>query len=347
MDYREFINQIKYDLPERLSGELEGAAVNEIQVNRLQGLSYEGLRIMPEGSIMGLTMDMQPYFQLLSDGMSYENVLDRIADTAVSVYIDRPVLTAEALGSYETVKDKLMVQLIGREGNEEMLQTIPHHSLEDMEIVYRLHFQNTAIGRTSALVTNALLEQYGITAEQLRRDAFVSAPAHDPAEFKTMAEVLNELMGTEVIPEGELPLYVASNQERLHGAGVITYPGFMEKAAERLGGDFYILPSSLHEVILVPDTFEISAEELQNMVQSINAEQVEPKDRLSDYVYHYDSKEKLFERTDKYESRKLDKELNKERPSSSVLNALRSNQKECSEKSHKNTSVHRREETVL
>lgn len=347
MEYREFMEQIKKDLPERLSGTLEGAVVNTTQVDKLQGRSYEGLSIVPEGSMIGLTMDLQPYFQMLNDGMPYENIVEQIADRASGTYADRPAVTAESIGSYEAVKDKLMIQLIGREGNEGMLRTIPHHSIEDMEIVYRLRVQDTEMGLASALVTNSMLGHYGITAEQLRQDAFASAVSHTPFEIKTMAEVLNELMGAEIIPQDELPMYVASNKERLHGAGVIAYPEFMKEASKRLGGDFYVLPSSIHEVILIPDTPDVSVLELQGIVQSVNVEQVAPEERLSNHIYHYDSKEKLFERTDKYENRKLNQEQERESSRSSVLDALRSNQKDCSERPHKNTAVIRRDVAAL
>lgn len=347
MEYREFMEQIKKDLPERLFGILEGATVDTTQVDKLQGRSYEGLSIVPDGSMIGVTMDLQPYYQMLNDGISYENIMEQIADRAAGAYADRPAVTAEDIGSYEAVKDKLMIQLIGREGNEEMLQTIPHHSIEDMEIVYRFHVEDTEMGRASALVTNSMLEHYGITVGQLQQDAFASAVSLAPFEIKTMAEILNELMGAEIIPKDELPIYVASNQERIHGAGVIAYPEFMEEAAKRLGGDFYVLPSSIHEVLLVPDTPDVSAVELQKMVQSVNMEQVAPEERLSDHVYHYDSKEKLFERTDKYESRKLNQEQERESSRSSVLDALRSNQKDCSERPHKNTAVIRRDAAAL
>ena len=135
MEYREFMEQIKKDLPERLFGTLEGATVDTTQVDRLQGCSYEGLSIVPDGSMIGLTMDLQPYFQMFSNGISYENIVEQIADRAAGAYADRPAVTAEDFGSYEAVKDKLMIQLIGRKGNEEMLKTIPHHPIEDMEIV--------------------------------------------------------------------------------------------------------------------------------------------------------------------------------------------------------------------
>lgn len=203
------------------------------------------------------------------------------------------------------------------------------------------------MGLSSALVTNSMLGHYGITAEQLRQDAFASAVSHTPFEIKTMAEVLNELMGAEIIPEDAMPMYVASNKERIHGAGVIAYPEFMEEAAKRLGGDFYVLPSSIHEVILIPDTPDVSVLELQGIVQSVNVEQVAPEERLSNHIYHYDSKEKLFERADKYENRKLNQEQERESSRFSVLDALRSNQKDCSERPHKNTAVIRRDVAAL
>lgn len=347
MEYREFMEQIKKDLPERLSGTLEGATVDTTQVDKLQGRSYEGLSIVPDGSMIGVTMDLQPYYQMFNDGISYENIMEQIADRAAGAYADRPAVTAEDIGSYEAVKDKLMIQMIGREGNEEMLRTIPHHPIEDMEIVYRFHVQDTEMGMASALVTNSMLEHYGITAGQLQQDAFASAVSLAPFEIKTMAEILNELMGTEIIPEDAMPMYVASNTERIHGAGVIAYPEFMEVAAKQLGGDFYVLPSSIHEVILVPDSPDVSAVELQRMVQSVNMEQVAPEERLSNHVYHYGSKERLFERTDRYESRKLNQEQERESSRSSVLDALRSNQRDCAERPHKNTAVIRRDAAAL
>ena len=94
MDYREFMEQVKKDLPEQLSGVLEGAAVDTTQVDKLQGRSYEGLRIVPEGSIIGLTMDLQPYFQMFNDGISYENIVEQIADRAAGAYAVRPAVNS-------------------------------------------------------------------------------------------------------------------------------------------------------------------------------------------------------------------------------------------------------------
>lgn len=124
---------------------------------------------------MGMTMDMQPYFQMVQEGIPYETVLENAADTAVGRYEGRPDISLEEIGTYAAVRDHLTVQLVGKEKNEEMLRQIPHHDLEDMSVIYRLQIRSDGYGEASITVTNTMLEQYGVTAEQLHRDAVESA----------------------------------------------------------------------------------------------------------------------------------------------------------------------------
>lgn len=81
----------------------------------------------------------------------------------------------------------------------------------------------------------------------------------------------------------------------------------MDQAAEKLGGDFYILPSSIHEILLVPDNGDKAADDLRDMVREVNATQVSPEEKLTDNVYHYDSKEHIFELAKKFEARQQKK----------------------------------------
>ena len=98
-------------------------------------------------------------------------------------------------------------------------------------------------------------------------------------------------------------MYVASVPDKTHGAGVLAYQDFMDQAAERAGGDFFILPSSIHEVLIVPDNGRMDLQSLENMVKEVNATQVQPSEKLTDSVYHYDSKEKVFELGEKFVQR--------------------------------------------
>ena len=124
-------------------------------------------------------------------------------------------------------------------------------------------------------------------------------------------------------------MFVAGVSDNIHGAGVIAYPNFFEDAAEKLGGDFYVLPSSIHEVLLVRDNGEMTAKDLEAMVREVNATQVAPEEQLTDHVYHYDSKEHVFEMADKFEERQAERDT-EERDSDkgSLLDDLKAKKEE-------------------
>ena len=101
---------------------------------------------------------------------------------------------------------------------------------------------------------------------------------------------------------------VASVEGNVHGAGVLAYENFMEKASERVGGEsFFILPSSIHELLIVPDNGIMDLRHLESMVREVNATTVDPSEKLTDNVYHYDAKEKVFELGEKYVGRQAAK----------------------------------------
>lgn len=201
------------------------------------------------------------------------------------------------LADYSKMKELLTLQLLSSDGNGYKLDDVPYRKVEDMNLVYRFDLGDTENGRASILVTNDMLRRYGIDEEQLHQDAMAATANNRPASLRTMGDVLSglEMEGT--------PLWVASVDGGMNGACVIQYPGFLDQAAKMLGGDFFVLPSSIHEVLLYQDDGTIGRKDLEEMVQSINESEVAPADRLSDFVYHYDSKERVFENARSFEAR--------------------------------------------
>ena len=245
------------------------------------------------------------------------------------------------------------MEVVSAEKNAELLESVPHERMEDMAVVYRFVLDQTDSGNGTILVTNQLLEQYGITKEQLRADAMENAPEIRPSEIRGMSEVMSELapgLIPEVAPEDE-QMFVASVPDKIHGAGVIAYPNFMEDAAEKMGGDFFVLPSSVHEVLLVKDNGEMTAKELENMVKEVNATQVEPEDQLTDHVYHYDSKNHIFEMADKFEERQHEAEHEAPADKDSVLDDLKEKKQEIAKKAPAKDAAektaHKKQETSL
>lgn len=227
---------------------------------------------------------------------------------------------------YGQVKSSLFVDVVGTERNQEMLSDAPHTNFEDLSMVYRIRFPVGEDGFGSVLVSNSMLERFGVDKEQLHRDALENAPQIRPAAVRTMGSVLGMPGGS--AGDGDAQLYVVTTEDMYKGAAAIFYPGMMQACDRMLAQDYYILPSSVHEVLLLPDDGKVQAEELQRMVTEINGMVVEPHEQLTDSVYHYDSKERVFELGSKYEARRDAVGTEQEKPAS-VLGDLRDRQKEA------------------
>ena len=105
-----------------------------------------------------------------------------------------------------------------------------------------------------------------------------------PYELKTMKAVIQELTDTESEDKEDV-MYVLSNRSRSYGAAAILYKGRLEGIGE-------YLPSSVHEVIIIPQSAAPGQEELSDLVTEINTTQVDAEEVLSNHAYYYDRKKK-------------------------------------------------------
>ena len=156
------------------------------------------------------------------------------------------------------------------------------------------------------LITNEMMKEYGVTQEQIHEDAMKSSPRVMVPEVSSIGVLIDEIyqknilmltpdereMLLETLQESsEMPtFFVVTNTERVNGAGVIFYPEFMDNMGELLGNNFFILPSSIHQMLILPDDGQVDAEMLRDMVKEVNATQVAPAERLTNDVYHFDTK---------------------------------------------------------
>lgn len=309
MNYEDFKEQFEADLRQNLEDRGIKADFSEHHVEKLNS-SYDALSVTPEGGNVGVNANLDTIYQAIEDGRDYSEVLSKATDSLVASIQNMPQIDVADLTNYEEMKHKLSMQVVSADRNAEMLEKVPHEQMEDMAVVYRLVLSEGKDESSTVLVTNDLMEQFGITHEQLHEDAMVNAPEIRPAQIRGMTETMNELMGPGMVPEidpADEMMFVAGVPNQMNGAGVIAYPNFFEDAAEKLGGDYFVLPSSIHEVLLVKDTGEMNARDLEAMVREVNATEVAPDERLTDHVYHYDSKDHVFEMADKFEERQAEK----------------------------------------
>ena len=343
MDFEEFKENFTEDVKNDLYEKGIDATVTQNHVEKMNE-SYDAITVTPEGSNVGVNINVDKFYEAYNNGdIDYNQVVDKAVEVIQGGFENRPEVDVNALTDYEQMKDKLVMEVVSAETNADMLAKVPHQDMEDMAVVYRFVLDTNDDGRATILVTNQLLETMGVTPEQLHADALENAPELKPAVIQGMSEVIAEMMGVnpEELAEMGMPgdpeneqMFVASVPDKVHGAGVLAYQNFMDQAAERVGGDFYILPSSIHEVLIVPDNGNMKLSDLEAMVREVNATQVAPEDKLTDSVYHYDSQAKVFELGEKYVERQAEKEAEASEKGS-VLDELKAKKDEVSKQPKK------------
>ena len=344
MNNEEFKNEFVEALKEKLSERGNDVDVKVSTVEKMNQ-SYEAITITPEGSNIGMNMNLEVFAEAYESGVPFDEIVEQVTNKVEAHLADMPTFDVQALTDYEQMKDKLAMEVVAADRNADLLAKVPHQEMEDMAVVYRFVMESDENGRASILVSNDLLDKMGVTPEQLHADALENAPELRPAVIKGMSEVMMDMMGEDAhemfgideFPQDEM-MYVATVPDKISGAGVIAYQEFMDQAAEKLGGDFYILPSSIHEVLLVKDDGAVNFNDLKSMVEDVNATQVAPEEKLTDSVYHYDSKEHIFELAEKFEARQQAKEADissEKEEKGSVLGDLKAKKDEAAKQPKK------------
>ncbi len=314
MNYEEFKENLANDVKEQMESRSGSGVAVETRTVEKMNETYDALTVKPEDSIIGVNLNVTNLYKEYEDGKDYDSIVNGAAEVAENALSNKPDFNLDVIKDYDQMKDKLAIEVVSAERNKDLLETVPHKNIEDMAVVYRFVLGDSQAGVGTILVNNQMLDNYGITAQQLHEDAIKNAPEIRPLVIEGMAEVLAKQMGVEDlemlglnIPPEQEQMFVASVEGNVHGAGVLAYQNFMDQAADRVGGSFFILPSSIHEVLIIPDNGKFDTASLENMVKEVNATTVDPSDQLTDSVYHYDADAKVFELAEKFEDRMNDK----------------------------------------
>lgn len=232
---------------------------------------------------------------------------------------------------YSRLMGQLRIALVPTKAHRELLKTAVYKEVEDLSVIVHAFVpQSDGITKNLVVTANAL-DAMEIDREQFMKDAIAASERNYPAGMAKLSSFLGVEEGTAT------DLYVASMPDMANGAGVILYPYFMEKAAQELGGDFYVIPSSVHEVLLLKDDGAIALEDMKEIVRSVNRSEVSHEDFLSDNVYHFDASQRKLEIGEKFQERKLHEKEDRH----SVLTELSSNKtaiKASAEKAVRNKS---------
>ena len=292
--------QIKDYLPEDYQN--MQCEVSEQQKNN--GVVMTGIVLNMPGQKIAPVVYMEPFYDQIRKGEPMDQIMNRIADVCRQSLSVRELPESLDFADYDSVKDYLTVQVINTKTNQRMLSGVPHKEMEDLSVICRIEFPSpTGEGTGSIKVTHELMSQWEVRPQEVYQQALENAVKNCPPVLVSMDDVLMELSGLPFetknllqMEEGEeIPkegMYVLSNQTKLNGASVLAYPNLQEQLESVFPQGCYLLPSSLHEMIVVPKEMTVSPKELGEMVREVNKTEVARDEILSDRVYEFDKEKR-------------------------------------------------------
>lgn len=215
-------------------------------------------------------------------------------------------MTDMMAGNYEGIKNHLFLKAIHTKSNRELLEQMPHMEFGDIALTCRVAL---AVGRECVQSAAILSERFPeVSLKRLYQDALESGVRMFPSVLRPMSEVLEDLFeeageaakeSGEAIDElaafwkGKYQCYLLTNEKNLNGAASLWYPGMLEEIYRTVGGDYVILPTSIHELMILPKG-QLSYKGLKALLDEGNSQIVAPEEVLSEQIWAYDGREKVL-----------------------------------------------------
>lgn len=295
MNYSEFVCAVKENLNHKMKDGVTASVYTAVKNN---GKERTGVLFETPGINISPTIYLEEYYEGYRSGKPLDMIVDGILEFYETVK-RKESWDYENILCFEGVKDRIVFKLINTEKNCGRLAHVPHMELLDLSIVFYVLLDVTDEGTAAMLIEDNHLCKWHVTTDQLWELGIENARKLLPAEFFTMNYALRELAAGMAADSGETEnllagggrerdgMYVLSNRIRNYGAACIAYPYVLRMIGQILGEDYYILPSSVHEVIIVPCSVSPLTGELDDMIREINMTQVADEEILSDHSYYY------------------------------------------------------------
>ena len=287
MDLLTFIEKIKQGLEEFYGDRAEIRIEKAIKNN---GIERHGITIK-EKSNMALVVYLEKFYEEYKRGKTTGEIIFEIVEINKKNRKEKS-LDMDFFEDYGKVKKKLVYRLVNHEKNKKMLEGVPHIPYMDLEMVFYCETYDETLGNISILIRKKHIDLWGIDTEQLKEDAVENTQRILPALSMGLQQMIQEEMQISIKNDTEEYAYVLTNLQSRYGAAAMLYPRALEKFAEMKNCNLFILPSSVHEVLLLPDRGEENLGFLMDMVRTINREEVSEEEILSDSVYYYDREKK-------------------------------------------------------
>lgn len=296
ISFEEFKEILREEVANKVDGE-----VSIVTVAKNNGVKLDALSVKSKLCNIAPLVYLDSFYKDYKKGRS----IDSIVMTIVSINEQDSGINKEVINNfcdYDVMKEYLEIKLINKESNKELLKTVPHLDFLDLVIVcmIKLPFEKEK-GAGTVLIHKHHFEKWDISIDEMFDVAANNSMEKNPAVIRCMNDVIKEMYigncDLEEQEEDELctmidsmdsKLYVLTNQTKINGSVTIAYQDVLRDFAEKKNSNLYILPSSIHEVIILLEEENTNADDLRAMVQSVNSTELDEMEVLSNSVYYYD-----------------------------------------------------------
>lgn len=303
MDYDMFVNSIKRIVKERMG---EGYEIKIFKVIKNNSLELDSLVVLRAGKNFAPNIYLMPYYDSYLEGTPLITIVDRLCN--IYRHCSVPIVDENFIYTLEEMKPYIFFRLVSYSRNEKLLDKIPYKKYLDLAVTFHCLVRNDDEGIGTIRITNEQLKLWKLSLEDLNKLAVENTKRLFPATIKSMEEVLRGVYEELTLDNrDELPveiagmiysnrkspgykMYILTNQKGINGASCLLYEDVLRSFADQLDSDLYILPSSIHEIILVPKIKDLQKDGLRRMVEDVNRTQVALEEILSDHVYLFSRK---------------------------------------------------------
>jgi hypothetical protein len=290
MDFVCFTDKVKNGILTRLE---DVVSVHVQEVNKNNGIKLHGLSIVKKEQSVSPTIYLEVFFRLYEEGMS----LSKIVSIILEMYdkgTPKDNMSMNFFKDFEQVKSKISYKIVNTKKNEDLLEQIPHIRFLDLSICFFYPYFHKNLGNGSILIYNNHVDLWHTDKRELYALARENTPNIFIPEFKSMKEVIESYAPDTHLDlkemASDIPMYVLSNQKHCFGATCMIYPQVLQNISKNFDRNFIVLPSSIHEVILLPASSGGNRRELRAIVHDVNQTALAPDEILSESIYYYDNR---------------------------------------------------------
>lgn len=300
MGFEEFTEHVSEAVRVKAGGTYQ---IKRHDVTKNNHVKRTGITVMKEEADIGPCVYLDAFYrEYETGGMRFDEIVDEVCRLALKHTESAPYVDVSGFREWETVRADVRAKLINAEQNKELLEKIPHRIFMDLAVVYYAVARDHAredIG--TILIYNGHMEMWGQEEENLYQTAMMNMRADGEADLATIETVIKRIAPEITFPSvpcnvpWDTRMYILTNCRKRFGAAEILDKKTLRMIADKVGDGFIVLPSSVHETIVLPPRDETEYEWLAAQVREVNDTQVDIEERLSYHVYMYSRDEEALQ----------------------------------------------------